>query len=80
MADYPSELSPALAYVLGMGPGEAITLVRAMREVGFEIKHRYEDENAAVRHYLIPFVLEHGDDWRDYAIADLQLRLARRTL
>lgn len=79
MAEYPSEMTPALAYVLGMHPGEAINMVGALREVGFEIKPRYEDENAAVRHYLIPFVLEHGDNWRDHAIADLQLRLAQRT-
>jgi hypothetical protein len=69
-------LSPALAYVLGMHPGEVISVVGAMRECGFEVRHRFEDENAAVRHFLIPFVLEHGDDWRMPALAEFERRKA----
>ncbi|HEY1750290.1 MAG TPA: hypothetical protein VGG29_03450 [Caulobacteraceae bacterium] len=73
---YPAEMTQALKDVLGMHPGDSIMVVGAMRAAGFEIASRYEDENAALRHYLIPFALQHGDDWRSHAGADLVARAA----
>ncbi len=43
----------------------------SLREVGVVIKQRYEDEAAAALHFLIPFALEHGDDWRKHAADQL---------
>jgi hypothetical protein len=43
----------------------------ALREVGVEIKPRYEDEAAAALHFLIPLALEHGDDWQPKAAEKL---------
>ena len=67
MADYPAELTPALAEILGQPPYLLHSVWMALREVGVEIKPRYEDEVAAALHFLIPFALEHGDDWRRHA-------------
>lgn len=75
---YPEEITPALEAVLGLHPGDAINLVGAMREVGFVVAPRYENENAAVRHFLIPFALKFGERWRDEAIADLMRRAVER--
>lgn len=68
MADYPVEMTPALAEVLGQPNFRLHTFWMALREVGVEIKPRYEDEAAAALHFLIPFALEHGDDWRRHAV------------
>lgn len=67
MADYPADLTPALADVLGMPDFRLYPIWMALREVGVETKPRYEDEHAAARHFLIPFALEHGDDWQRHA-------------
>jgi len=68
MTEYPKELTPALIEVLGMHPGMAIQIVGAMRASGWEIPPHYEEENAQVRHLLIPLAIEHGDNWREEAI------------
>jgi len=67
MANYPTDLTPALADVLGMPNFQLYPIWVALREVGVEIKPRYEDEQAAALHFLIPFALEHGDDWKRHA-------------
>lgn len=64
---YPTELTPALAEVLGQPNYLIHPIWMALREVGVEIKPRYEDEMAAALHFLIPFALDHGDDWRRHA-------------
>jgi hypothetical protein len=72
MPDYPSEMTPALAEVLGMPNFVLHPFWMALREVGVAIKPRYEDEQAAALHFLIPFALAHGDDWRRHAIERLK--------
>jgi hypothetical protein len=67
MADYPADLTPALADVLGMPNFQLYPIWMALREVGVEIKPRYENEQAAALHFLIPFALEHGDRWQQHA-------------
>ncbi len=67
MAAYPIELTPALADVLGSPVFRLHPIWMALREVGVAIKPRYEDEQAAALHFLIPFALEHGDDWQRHA-------------
>jgi hypothetical protein len=67
MADYPTDLTPALADVLGMPNFQLHPIWMALREVGVEIKPRYENEQAAALHFLIPLALEHGDDWQRHA-------------
>lgn len=68
---YPPEMSDALRDVLGMHPGHVITFVGVMRQAGYAINTRYEDENAAVRHYMIPFAINYGNDWRRRALEHL---------
>lgn len=64
MADYPKQLTAGLAEVLGMPNFQLHPIWMALREVGVEIKPRYEDEAAAALHFLIPFALEHDTEWR----------------
>lgn len=71
MANYPSELTPGLAEVLGMPNFVLHPFWMALREVGVIVKTRYEEEQAAALHFLIPFALEHGADWKRFAIARL---------
>lgn len=67
MACYPADLTLALADVLGSPVFRLHPIWMALREVGVEIKQRYEDEQAAALHFLIPFALEHGLDWQRHA-------------
>ncbi len=71
---YPSDMTPALAEVLGMPNFQLHPIWMALREVGVEINPRYENEQAAALHFLIPLALEHGDDWQRRA-ADRLLEL-----
>jgi hypothetical protein len=64
---YPAELTPALKDVLGLPNYKLHPIWMSLREVGVVINQRYEDEQAAALHFLIPFVLEHGDDWQLHA-------------
>ncbi len=72
MAEYPTDLTPALAEVLGQPNYLMHPIWMALRAVGFEIKPRYEDELAAALHFLIPFALNHGLDWRSHAAVKLR--------
>ena len=77
MANYPSNMTPALADVLGSPHFRLHPITMALREVGIEIPARYEDERAAALHFLIPLALEHGVDWQRHA-ADRLLELRSR--
>ncbi|TCP65886.1 hypothetical protein [Sphingomonas sp. PP-CE-1G-424] len=74
MADYPKDMTPALTDVLGSPHFRLHPISMALREVGFEIPVRYEDERAAALHFLISLALEHGEDWERHA-ADRLLEL-----
>jgi len=64
---YPTDLTPALAEVLGQPNFHLHPIWMALREAGVEIKTRYEDEAAAALHFLIPLALAHGADWQRHA-------------
>ena len=72
MAEYPAQLTPELAEVLGMPNFRLHPWWMALREVGVEIKQRYEDEAAAALHFLIPIALEHGPGWQAVAVNRLK--------
>ena len=74
MADYPKDLTPALKDVLGLPNYKLHPIWMSLREVGVVINKRYEDEQAAALHFLIPIALAHGDDWQPHA-ADRLLKL-----
>lgn len=67
MAQYPDQLTPALAEVLGMPNFRMHSIWMALREVGVVIEHQYEAERAAALHFLIPLALKHGDGWQPAA-------------
>lgn len=71
---YPADLTPALTEVLGQPNFHLHPIWMALREVGVEIKPRYEDEAAAALHFLIPLALVHGLDWQRHA-ADRLIQL-----
>lgn len=77
---YPAEMTVALRDVLGMAPGPAIIWANALRRAGFSFKRRYEAENAAVRHFLIPYALNHPTDWERRAIADVVAMVRARAV
>lgn len=72
MTEYPKELTPALRAVLGMMLWECAPIAHVLRAAGHEIKAKAEDEQAAALHWLIGFVLEHGDGWRARAAAEIE--------
>lgn len=57
--------------------GLHITIAGALRETGQEIRKHYEEEVAAVFHFLIPFVIRHPDNWRGPALEELNRRKGR---
>ncbi|CAN5371104.1 hypothetical protein BH10PSE14_BH10PSE14_04670 [soil metagenome] len=69
---YPAYLPPAVAEILGMPPYELHPVWMAMREVGIAVPTRYEGELSAALHFLLPFAIEHGDDWRTHAVNELE--------
>lgn len=71
MAEYPKDMTPALREVLGMICFELAPLAHGLRAAGYEIEPRAEAEQAFMLHWLIPFALEHGDNWRQAAGAEL---------
>jgi hypothetical protein len=71
LREYPTDLTPALAEVLGIPNFRLQRLWMELREAGVHINSRYEDEQAAALHFLIPFALEHGRDWQIHASARL---------
>ncbi|MBF0892526.1 hypothetical protein HKD28_14070 [Gluconobacter sp. LMG 1744] len=67
----PENLTDPLREVLGRMCFECITIARALRTDGMEIRHRAEDEQAEVIFFLLPFVLAYGSDWRKHAAEEL---------
>lgn len=72
---YPADMTPALAEVLGMPPWQLQPYWQALRAIGQPIATRFEAENAAALHYLIPLAIEHGEGWEKVAHADLGPKL-----
>lgn len=72
---YPEAMTPALSEVLGLHPGTAIALSSVLRATGTPMAQRYEAENAAVRHFLIPLALEFPETWREESANILDVRI-----
>jgi hypothetical protein len=68
---YPEALTPALADVLGLPNFRLHPIWMALREVGQDIAPRYEAEQAAALHFLIPIAIEHGVEWMPRAAEKL---------
>lgn len=68
---FPQVLTPSLHRVLGHMLWETRPIAAALRAAGRSIGARPEDEQAVVLHWLVGFVLEHGNDWSRHAAAAL---------
>ena len=68
---YPEDLNDALREILGMPNFQTGPIARAFRAAGHDIAPKMEAEQAFVMHWLIKLALEHGENWRDLAAADL---------
>ncbi len=77
MAEYPKEITPALREVLGMMCFELAPIAHGFRAAGHEIESKAEAEQAFMLHWLIPFALEHGANWRKAAAVELEKVLAQ---
>jgi hypothetical protein len=60
---FPSELTDDLREVLGWPNFKCAPIAHLMRAAGADIKHKAEDEQAAVLHWMVRLVLRHGPDW-----------------
>ena len=69
---YPAYIPPALAEVLGMPPFKLHPWWMALREVGVAVPTKYEGEISAALYFLIPFAVNHPDDWLTPAIAEIK--------
>lgn len=68
---YPAHVPPALAEVLGQPPHNLYLWWTELRKAGVEIPRRYEGEVSAALHFLIPFAIRNGADWRSAAAEEL---------
>lgn len=69
---FPAYLTPALRRVLSMMMWETGPIAHALRATGEDIARKAEDEQAVVLHWLVGFVLKHGDDWHKHAAVALR--------
>ena len=76
---YPEEMSDAIRDVLGRPNFACIQIADLLRASGVEIPSKAEAEQAAVIHFLLKFVLRHGDAWADTAARELE-SIATRVL
>lgn len=74
----PEHMTAPIAAVLGMHPGMVLQIARTLVVAGgHEIEAQYEHENAAVRWFLLPYAINHGEGWWEAASADLNAMLAK---
>lgn len=77
MKAYPKEMTPALREVLGTMIMTTCPIAHGMRAAGADIPTKTEAEHAHVLHWMIGLALEHGDNWRAVAGAELQIILEK---
>lgn len=70
-------LNDHLVEILGRPNFQCITIAEVLRHSGQVIKHKAENEQAAVLHYLLGIYLQHGADWWQHASEDLRARATR---
>lgn len=61
---YPQELTDDLRDILSLMMWNTGPMAHALRAGGQDIKHKAEEEQAEVMHWLIGLALEHGSEWR----------------
>lgn len=69
---YPATMTAAIADVLGLMNFRTGPIAHVYRAAGAEIRTKCEDEQAFVLDRFLRLALEHGDDWRTAAEADLK--------
>lgn len=69
---YPATMTAVLADVLGLPNFRSGPIAHVYRAAGAEIRTKCEDEQAFVLDRFLRFALEHGEDWRTAAEADLK--------
>ncbi len=72
----PAAMTPAIAGVLGIPNFESGSLADVYRAAGHAIARRLEDEQAFILWRFLPLAIIHGDDWRDFAEADVDAQVA----
>ena len=74
---YPASMSAALADVLGLPNFRTGPIAHVYRAAGAEIRTKCEDEQAFVLDRFLRLAIEHGEDWRTAAEADLKAAYTR---
>lgn len=74
---WPSELTPALAEVLGIPNFQCASIADSFRAAGHEIPRRSESEQAFVIHRFAALALIHGNRWRIEAGKDIQAAIEK---
>lgn len=69
---YPATMTTALADVLGLPNFRTGPIAHVYRAAGANIRTKCEDEQAFVLDRFLRLALEHGDDWRTAAEADIK--------
>lgn len=73
-----TELNEDLLDILGRPNFTCIRIAQRLREMGYVIKTRAENEQATVIHFLLQHYLEHGAAWREKATDALSATAARK--
>lgn len=69
---YPDTLTEDLKEVLGMPNFRCAPVAHVFRNAGLaDIPHKAEAEQAFVIDKLVRFVITHGTEWREHAVAEL---------
>lgn len=69
---YPEELTPDLAFILGMPNFQCAPIAHALRAGGAEIARRAEAEQAYVIHWMTKLAIDYPEDWRERVGSCLQ--------
>lgn len=69
---YPATVTAALADVMGLPNFRTGPIAHIYRAAGSDIRTKCEEEQAFVLDRFLRLALEHGDNWRTAAIADLK--------
>lgn len=65
------ELTPELRYILGLPHSKLINTAQLLRQLGYCIGPRSEDEQAAVIHWMLEHYLRRGEHWKVFAYLEL---------
>lgn len=74
---YPQEITPALEEVLRLMLWSTAPVAAALRADGQDVPTQAEAEQAVALHFLIPYAIQYGMEWRQKAGADLSAMVER---